>query len=146
MSEIMPDQVPGGKTLGLTKGGREELFGSQSKCYSSDRHNWFNGLSNNVIWLCYFADIAIGAPFAGEDRRGRVFIYNGNRNGLNPNPSQILTGIWASQSMPAGFGFTLRGESDIDENDYPGNVLPPEGDFFPWKMHYSQPVLFGEQR
>ncbi|KAL7976576.1 hypothetical protein Chor_008525, partial [Crotalus horridus] len=66
-----------------------------------------------------YRDVAIGAPFAGEDQRGRVFIYNGDRNGLNPNPSQILSGLWASQSMPAGFGFTLRGDSDIDQNDYP---------------------------
>lgn len=35
MSEIMSDQVPGKKNLGLTKGGRKELFGAQSKCYSS---------------------------------------------------------------------------------------------------------------
>lgn len=83
-----------------------------------------------AILLCFFADVAIGSPFAGEDRRGRVFIYNGDRNGLNPNPSQILSGLWASQSMPAGFGFTLRGDSDIDQNDYPGNFLPSEEDFF----------------
>ncbi|XP_034258442.1 integrin alpha-8 [Pantherophis guttatus] len=70
-----------------------------------------------------YRDVAIGAPFAGEDRRGRVFIYNGETNGLNPNPSQILTGIWASQSVPAGFGFTLRGESDIDQNDYPDLIV-----------------------
>ncbi|KAM6450979.1 integrin alpha-8 [Liasis olivaceus] len=70
-----------------------------------------------------YKDIAIGAPFAGEDRRGRVFIYNGARNGLNPNPSQILSGLWASQSMPAGFGFTLRGDSDIDKNDYPDLIV-----------------------
>uniref|UniRef100_A0A670ZUL7 Integrin subunit alpha 8 n=1 Tax=Pseudonaja textilis TaxID=8673 RepID=A0A670ZUL7_PSETE len=70
-----------------------------------------------------YRDVAIGAPFAGEDRRGRVFIYNGDRNGLNPNPSQILTGLWTTQSMPAGFGFTLRGDSDIDQNDYPDLIV-----------------------
>ncbi|RLW11529.1 hypothetical protein DV515_00001484, partial [Chloebia gouldiae] len=64
-------------------------------------------------------DIAIGAPFAGEDRRGKVLIYNGYSNGLNPNPSQVLSGAWASQSVPSGFGFTLRGDSDVDKNDYP---------------------------
>ncbi|RMC04945.1 hypothetical protein DUI87_18122 [Hirundo rustica rustica] len=69
-----------------------------------------------------YNDIAIGAPFAGEDRRGKVLIYNGYSNGLNPNPSQVLNGAWASQSMPSGFGFTLRGDSDVDKNDYP--VVP----------------------
>ncbi|KAK2531305.1 Itga8 [Columba livia] len=70
-----------------------------------------------------YNDIAIGAPFAGEDRRGKVFIYNGYSNGLNPNPSQVLNGAWASQSMPSGFGFTLRGDSDVDKNDYPGMLF-----------------------
>lgn len=85
---------------------------------------------NSAISLSLsFADIAIGAPFAGKDSRGKVLIYNGVRNGLNPIPSQILSGMWASQSMPAGFGFTLRGDSDIDKNDYPGKILPQERGF-----------------
>lgn len=84
------------------------------------------------------ADIAIGVPFAGEDRRGKVLIYNGVSTGLNPNPSQVLSGMWASQSVPAGFGFTLRGDSDIDKNDYPGKILSQERGFhlpFLWKKH-----------
>ncbi|KFO74810.1 Integrin alpha-8, partial [Cuculus canorus] len=70
-----------------------------------------------------YNDIAIGAPFAGEDRRGKVFIYNGYSNGLNTNPSQVLNGAWASQSMPSGFGFTLKGDSDVDKNDYPDLIV-----------------------
>uniref|UniRef100_A0A8C0HSK7 Integrin subunit alpha 8 n=1 Tax=Buteo japonicus TaxID=224669 RepID=A0A8C0HSK7_9AVES len=70
-----------------------------------------------------YNDIAIGAPFAGEDRRGKVLIYNGYSNGLNTNPSQVLKGAWASQSMPSGFGFTLRGDSDVDKNDYPDLIV-----------------------
>ncbi|OXB67681.1 hypothetical protein ASZ78_015213 [Callipepla squamata] len=68
-------------------------------------------------------DIAIGAPFAGEDRRGKVLIYNGYSNGLKTDPSQVLNGAWASQSMPSGFGFTLRGDSDVDKNDYPDLIV-----------------------
>ncbi|KFU94141.1 Integrin alpha-8, partial [Chaetura pelagica] len=70
-----------------------------------------------------YNDIAVGAPFAGEDRRGKVLIYNGYSNGLNTNPSQVLSGAWASQSMPSGFGFTLRGDSDVDKNDYPDLIV-----------------------
>uniref|UniRef100_A0A8C6YJP3 Integrin subunit alpha 8 n=1 Tax=Nothoprocta perdicaria TaxID=30464 RepID=A0A8C6YJP3_NOTPE len=70
-----------------------------------------------------YNDIAVGAPFAGEDRRGKVFIYNGYSDGLNTNPSQVLQGAWASQSMPSGFGFTLRGDSDVDKNDYPDLIV-----------------------
>ncbi|XP_063308544.1 integrin alpha-8 [Pelobates fuscus] len=70
-----------------------------------------------------YNDIGVGSPFAGDDRNGRVFIYNGNKNGLNKNPSQTLQGAWASESIPPGFGFTLRGDSDIDKNDYPDLIV-----------------------
>ncbi|XP_024433777.1 integrin alpha-8 [Desmodus rotundus] len=70
-----------------------------------------------------YNDVAIGAPFAGPDGRGKVFIYNGNPHGLNTKASQILQGMWASQAMPSGFGFTLRGDSDIDKNDYPDLIV-----------------------
>ncbi|XP_064195334.1 integrin alpha-8 [Anguilla rostrata] len=70
-----------------------------------------------------FHDVAVGAPFAGEDRRGRVFIYNGQSGGLRLQASQVLEGVWASQAMPAGFGFTLRGDSDLDKNEYPDLIV-----------------------
>ncbi|XP_044617996.1 integrin alpha-8 isoform X1 [Equus asinus] len=70
-----------------------------------------------------YNDIAIGAPFAGKDQRGKVLIYNGNKDGLNTKASQILQGVWASQAVPSGFGFTLRGDSDIDKNDYPDLIV-----------------------
>ncbi|XP_044148854.1 integrin alpha-8 [Bufo gargarizans] len=70
-----------------------------------------------------YNDVAVGSPFGGEDRKGKVFIYNGDKNGLNEEPSQVLEGSWASTSLPAGFGFTLRGDSDIDKNDYPDLIV-----------------------
>ncbi|ELK35934.1 Integrin alpha-8 [Myotis davidii] len=70
-----------------------------------------------------YHDVAIGAPFAGQDQRGKVFIYNGNKHGLNTKASQILQGVWASQAIPSGFGYTLRGDSDIDKNDYPDLIV-----------------------
>ncbi|ERE77411.1 integrin alpha-8, partial [Cricetulus griseus] len=66
-----------------------------------------------------YNDIAIGVPFAGKDQRGKVLIYNGNSKGLHTRPSQVLQGIWESQTIPSGFGFSLRGDADIDKNDYP---------------------------
>ncbi|KAI1885477.1 hypothetical protein AGOR_G00204100 [Albula goreensis] len=70
-----------------------------------------------------FQDVAVGAPFAGEDRRGRVFIYNGQSGGLRSRASQVLEGAWPSQSVPPGFGFTLRGGSDLDKNEYPDLIV-----------------------
>ncbi|XP_067868929.1 integrin alpha-8 isoform X2 [Heterodontus francisci] len=70
-----------------------------------------------------YHDIAVGIPFGGEDRRGKVLIYNGHSMGLNSKPSQVLEGLWPSQSIPPGFGFTLRGGSDIDRNEYPDLIV-----------------------
>ncbi|KAL1784409.1 integrin alpha-8 isoform X1, partial [Sigmodon hispidus] len=66
-----------------------------------------------------YNDIAIGVPFAGKDQTGKVLIYNGRSQGLHTKPSQVLQGMWGSQTIPSGFGFSLRGDADIDKNDYP---------------------------
>lgn len=77
-------------------------------------------------------DIAIAAPYGGEDRKGIVYIFNGRSAGLNAAPSQALEGRWAAQSMPPSFGYAMKGATDIDRNGYPGaatlnvQVLSPE--------------------
>lgn len=75
-----------------------------------------------------YNDIAIGVPFAGKDQRGKVLIYNGNARGLHSKPSQVLQGIWGSQTIPSGFGFSLRGDADIDKNDYPDLLVGAFGE------------------
>ncbi|KAM9436303.1 integrin alpha-8 [Clarias gariepinus] len=70
-----------------------------------------------------YLDVAVGAPFAGEDRGGCVFIYNGEKSGLRLKASQVLKGSWATTGTPAGFGFTLRGDSDLDNNQYPDLIV-----------------------
>uniref|UniRef100_A0A8C5S306 Integrin alpha-2 domain-containing protein n=1 Tax=Laticauda laticaudata TaxID=8630 RepID=A0A8C5S306_LATLA len=67
-----------------------------------------------------YTDIAIGAPFAGQDGGGQVYIYRGHSEGLSASPSQILKNPF---SESAGFGFAIRGASDIDLNGYPGNTM-----------------------
>ncbi|XP_063065120.1 integrin alpha-5 [Engraulis encrasicolus] len=70
-----------------------------------------------------FNDVAIGCPFGGEDQQGVVHIYNGHSEGLQEKPSQILSGQWASSTMPSSFGFTLRGNKDMDMNGYPDLIV-----------------------
>lgn len=64
--------------------------------------------------------MAISCPFGGEERQGLVYIYNGHSEGLSKKPSQVITGQWAAGSIPASFGFALRGAKDLDMNGYPG--------------------------
>ncbi|XP_069509319.1 integrin alpha-5 [Ambystoma mexicanum] len=70
-----------------------------------------------------YNDVAIGAPFAGEDQRGVVYIYNGQAEGLSSSPSQILQGSWGSVESPSFFGFATRGDKDLDGNGYPDLIV-----------------------
>ncbi|XP_045129748.1 integrin alpha-6-like isoform X2 [Portunus trituberculatus] len=69
-----------------------------------------------------YHDVAIGAPYAGEDGSGLVYIYNGGRDGLvHANPKVIAS----SKFLPGarGFGFSLDGDLDMDDNGYPDMVI-----------------------
>uniref|UniRef100_A0A4W3IZX7 Integrin, alpha V n=1 Tax=Callorhinchus milii TaxID=7868 RepID=A0A4W3IZX7_CALMI len=70
-----------------------------------------------------FNDVAVGVPYAGENRKGLVYIYNGKISGLSQHPSQILEGQWASDSLPASFGYSMHGAVDIDRNGYPDLIV-----------------------
>ncbi|XP_030066155.1 integrin alpha-V isoform X2 [Microcaecilia unicolor] len=70
-----------------------------------------------------FNDIAIGAPYGGDEKRGLVYIYNGRATGLNSLPSQTLEGQWASRAMPPSFGYSLKGATDVDQNGYPDLIV-----------------------
>uniref|UniRef100_A0A8W4FAT7 Integrin subunit alpha V n=1 Tax=Sus scrofa TaxID=9823 RepID=A0A8W4FAT7_PIG len=70
-----------------------------------------------------FNDIAIAAPYGGEDKKGIVYIFNGRPTGLNAVPSQILEGKWAARSMPPSFGYSMKGATDIDKNGYPDLIV-----------------------
>ncbi|XP_034030821.1 integrin alpha-8 [Thalassophryne amazonica] len=72
-----------------------------------------------------YNDVAIGCPFGGEDRFGRVLIYNGNKHvttyGLML--SQELRATWTPRGILPGYGFTLRGGQDLDSNQYPDLIV-----------------------
>ncbi|XP_038864096.1 integrin alpha-5-like [Salvelinus namaycush] len=70
-----------------------------------------------------YNDLAISCPFGGEDQQGLVLIYNGFAGGLRDTPSQVIAGQWASGTVPASFGFALRGAKDQDMNGYPDLIV-----------------------
>uniref|UniRef100_A0A8C5N9J3 Integrin alpha-5-like n=1 Tax=Gouania willdenowi TaxID=441366 RepID=A0A8C5N9J3_GOUWI len=75
-------------------------------------------------WSCVsVVDVAISGPFGGEDHQGLVYIYNGFLDGLREKPSQVIKGQWATGTLPACFGFALRGASDLDLNGYPDLIV-----------------------
>ncbi|XP_078287571.1 integrin alpha-7-like [Rhinoraja longicauda] len=64
-----------------------------------------------------FGDIAVGAPY---DEHGKVYIYHGNKFGLNIVPAQIIEGETVGVTK---FGYSIDGGIDIDDNFYPDMVV-----------------------
>ncbi|XP_061572724.1 integrin alpha-8 isoform X2 [Cololabis saira] len=72
-----------------------------------------------------YNDVAVGCPFGGEDHGGRVLIFNGNRDAATQGLtlSQELRAASTPSGTLPGYGFTLRGEQDLDNNQYPDLIV-----------------------
>ncbi|KAJ8725942.1 hypothetical protein PYW08_004125 [Mythimna loreyi] len=64
-----------------------------------------------------FGDIAVGAPYGGENGRGVVYIYQGSEMGIQEKFSQAITAEEISPTLTT-FGFSLSGGVDLDNNKY----------------------------
>ncbi|KAL0842461.1 hypothetical protein ABMA28_014558 [Loxostege sticticalis] len=64
-----------------------------------------------------FGDVAIGAPYGGENGRGVVYIYLGSKSGISEKHSQAITAEEISPTLTT-FGFSLSGGVDLDNNNY----------------------------
>ena len=65
-----------------------------------------------------FPDLAVGSPYAAGGT-GAVYIFHGGRNGVVQTWSQV---VYASELDTGlrGFGFSIKGRTDLDGNQYPG--------------------------
>uniref|UniRef100_A0A669EQH5 Integrin, alpha V n=1 Tax=Oreochromis niloticus TaxID=8128 RepID=A0A669EQH5_ORENI len=70
-----------------------------------------------------YNDVAISAPYGGPNHNGLVYIHNGSPQGPKATPSQCLEGKWASSYMPPSFGYSMSGNTDIDQNGYPDLIV-----------------------
>ncbi|KAG7475000.1 integrin alpha-8 [Solea senegalensis] len=72
-----------------------------------------------------YNDVAVGCPFGGEERGGRVLIFNGNRDVKTQGLvlSQELRAAWTPSDGLPGYGFTVRGGQDLDNNQYPDLIV-----------------------
>ncbi|XP_057571743.1 integrin alpha-IIb isoform X2 [Hippopotamus amphibius kiboko] len=71
-----------------------------------------------------YNDVAVAAPYGGPSGRGQVLVFLGQSEGLNSHPSQVLDSPFPTGS---GFGFSLRGATDIDDNGYPDLLVGAYG-------------------
>lgn len=74
----------------------------------------------------------MAAPYGGPSGRGQVLVFLGGSEGLSSRPSQILDSPFPAGS---GFGFSLRGATDIDDNGFPGAPgMPPVAQKGSWVL------------
>ncbi|KAL2764887.1 integrin alpha-IIb preproprotein, partial [Daubentonia madagascariensis] len=71
-----------------------------------------------------YNDVAVAAPYGGPSGRGQVLVFLGQSEGLSSHPSQVLDSPFPAGS---GFGFSLRGGVDIDDNGYPDLLVGAYG-------------------
>ncbi|XP_037018088.2 integrin alpha-IIb [Artibeus jamaicensis] len=71
-----------------------------------------------------YNDVAVAAPYGGPSSRGQVLVFLGQSEGLSSRPSQVLDSPFPTGS---GFGFSLRGATDIDDNGYPDLLVGAYG-------------------
>lgn len=70
-----------------------------------------------------YEDIAVSAPYGGEDGTGRVYIFNGNASGLILQPTQVISPESIGLTEIKTFGFSLDGNMDADGNNYPDLLI-----------------------
>uniref|UniRef100_A0A8C8SXX9 Integrin alpha-IIb n=1 Tax=Peromyscus maniculatus bairdii TaxID=230844 RepID=A0A8C8SXX9_PERMB len=71
-----------------------------------------------------YNDVAVAAPYGGPSGQGQVLVFLGQSEGLSPRPSQVLDSPFPTGS---GFGFSLRGTVDVDDNGYPDLIVGAYG-------------------
>lgn len=64
-----------------------------------------------------YPDVAISAPYGGNDQGGAVYIYFGERDGIETSPRQVIQGSDISPGVKT-FGHSLAGGQDVDGNSY----------------------------
>ncbi|KAK2177777.1 hypothetical protein NP493_580g01067 [Ridgeia piscesae] len=65
-----------------------------------------------------FNDLAVGAPYDGEDGNGAVYIFHGSPEGVQAAMSQIIYAVDIDDQL-ATFGYSLSSGLDMDNNGYP---------------------------
>ncbi|XP_015188813.1 PREDICTED: integrin alpha-PS2-like [Polistes dominula] len=69
-----------------------------------------------------YGDFAVGAPYAGLNGRGAVYVYRGSRNGVSEKYSQVIHAEELNVPIET-FGFSVAGSLDLDGNHYPDLVV-----------------------
>ncbi|XP_063285802.1 integrin alpha-6 isoform X1 [Pelobates fuscus] len=81
-----------------------------------------------------YPDIAVGAPY--DDGFGKVYVFQGSKDGINRKPSQIIDG---KSTKTMSFGYSIAGNMDLDKNTYPDIAIGSLSDSI--NVFRSRPVI-----
>ncbi|XP_022083625.1 integrin alpha-8-like [Acanthaster planci] len=70
-----------------------------------------------------YNDVAIGAPYQGDNQEGVVFIHLGTPDGLRLRSTQVLRAADFNLQNVTTFGYALSGGLDMDKNKYPDLLI-----------------------
>ncbi|CAI5445187.1 unnamed protein product [Caenorhabditis angaria] len=97
------------------------VFGKQISIVGDDQ--WgrfgFSLASAGDLNLDGFNDIVVGAPYAGKDKHGAVYIIHGSKDGVREKPTQKIEGSAIGNGKTKTFGFSVAGGVDVDKNGMP---------------------------
>ncbi|KIH49375.1 hypothetical protein ANCDUO_20551 [Ancylostoma duodenale] len=68
-------------------------------------------------------DFIVGAPYAGKNKAGAVYVMHGSKDGVRQKYTQKIEGASMGSRMKT-FGFAVAGGVDVDGNGMPGERGP----------------------
>lgn len=69
-----------------------------------------------------YNDIAVGAPYGGDNGRGVVYIYHGSMKGIITDVQQAIKADEVLSGTTT-FGWSIAGGMDMDDNEYPDLLI-----------------------
>ncbi|CAD6185700.1 unnamed protein product [Caenorhabditis auriculariae] len=66
-----------------------------------------------------YNDVIVGAPYAGKNRHGAVYVVHGSKDGVREKVTQKIEADALGHGQIKSFGFSLAGGVDVDGNGMP---------------------------
>ncbi|CAB3403036.1 unnamed protein product [Caenorhabditis bovis] len=97
------------------------VFGKQVQVTGDDQ--WgrfgFSLAAAGDLNLDGYNDVIVGAPYAGKNKQGAVYVIHGSKDGVREKATQKIEGASIGSGKAKSFGFSVAGGVDVDGNGMP---------------------------
>uniref|UniRef100_A0A8R1HJH6 Integrin alpha pat-2 n=2 Tax=Caenorhabditis japonica TaxID=281687 RepID=A0A8R1HJH6_CAEJA len=96
-------------------------FGKQIAVVGDDQWGRFGHslASAGDLNLDGYNDVIVGAPYAGKNKQGAVYVIHGSKDGVREKPTQKIEATQIGHGTAKAFGFSVAGGVDVDGNGMP---------------------------